>query len=181
MRDSPRAGRRQVQVTLLSSLFAVLALTLAVLGLAPRTVLAEEQRTILTVTGDITAGGADHTVTFTLAGLEKLGTTDLVTKTPFTPAPVHFTGVLLRTVLQAVGAKGTSLHAVALNDYAIDLPVVDAKDYEVLLATRIDGEPMRVREKGPLWIIYPWSQHAELAGPVYESRSIWQLRSLDVR
>lgn len=176
---SLRNSRRPALVSLRLLFLATLVMTLRVL--APEAAHADEQRTILTVTGDITKGGADHTVTFTLASLEKLGTTNLVTKTPFTPQPVHFTGVLLRTVLSAVGAKGTSLHAMALNDYAVDVPIADVEQYDVLLATRIDGEPMRIREKGPLWIIYPWSQHPELSGPVYESRSIWQVRSLDVR
>jgi hypothetical protein len=181
MSYSLHRGRVPVPVGLRSLVVAALALASVVLGLAPTAARAQDQRVILRVTGDITKGGADHTATYTLASLEKLGTTDLTTKTPFTPQPVHFTGVLLRTLLKAVGAQGTTLHAMALNDYAVDVPIADVMQYDVLLATRIDGEPMRIREKGPLWIIYPWSQDPALAGPVYESRSIGQVRSLDVR
>ena len=48
------------------------------------------------------------------------------------------------------------------------------------LATRIDGQPMRVKDKGPIWIVYPWSGNPALDTPPFHARSIWQLRSLRV-
>ena len=137
------------------------------------------RRAILTVGGAVARDGG--TASFTREELEQLGTVDLTTTTPFTEGEIRFTGVPLETVLQAVGARGDSVRATALNDYKVDIPRSDAKEFGVLLATRVDGRPLPIRDKGPIWVVYPWSQHPELKSPVYGSRSIWQVRSLEVR
>jgi len=50
--------------------------------------------------------------------------------------------------------------------------------YPVILAMKMDGEWLRARSRGTLWIIYPWSEHPELRNDVVHSRSIWQLKEL---
>jgi hypothetical protein len=84
-------------------------------------------------------------------------------------------------VLAAAGAKGTLLHAVALNDYKVEIPAEDAAKYTVLLATRMDDKTMPVREKGPLFIIYPYDDSADLRSERFYSRSAWQLRKIEVK
>ena len=37
-----------------------------------------------------------------------------------------------------------------------------------------------MRERGPLWVIYPWSQHPELDDRIHRQRSIWQLTAIEV-
>jgi hypothetical protein len=39
---------------------------------------------------------------------------------------------------------------------------------------------MAVRDKGPLFIIYPFDQHAELRNSVYHSRCAWQLKAIEL-
>ena len=51
----------------------------------------------------------------------------------------------------------------------------------MLLATTWKGKVMTVRDKGPIWVVYPVDQHAELADEMYSSRSIWQLTKLTVQ
>jgi hypothetical protein len=138
-------------------------------------------KVILTVAGAIGEAGRGGPVDYTLDELERLGTADLVTETPFTPGAVRFTGVPLQRLLDAVGARGESIRATALNDYAVDLPLADTARRDALLATRVDGKPMPVRDKGPLWIVFPWRGNPELTNPLYVARSIWQLRKLEVR
>ena len=53
--------------------------------------------------------------------------------------------------------------------------------YPVLLATRIDGQQLEVRDKGPIWIVYPWSTNPELDDLPTRRKSVWQLRSLHVQ
>ena len=140
------------------------------------------RRIILTVTGEVgEAAGKGGAVDFTLDELERLGTVELVTTTPFTQGSVRFTGVQLQRVLEVVKARGSVVRATALNDYAVDIPREDATTHGAVLATRVDGKPLPIRDKGPLWIVYPWSGRPELEVPVYGSRSIWQLRSLELR
>ena len=69
----------------------------------------------------------------------------------------------------------------ALNDYKVEIPFEDTLAFRVVLATRLDGKTMAVREKGPLFIVYPYDDSADLRNERYYNRSAWQLRTLDVR
>jgi hypothetical protein len=40
---------------------------------------------------------------------------------------------------------------------------------------------MPVRDRGPLFAVYPFDALPELRNAVYYSRSAWQLRSIEVR
>ncbi len=44
----------------------------------------------------------------------------------------------------------------------------------------MNGKPMRVRDKGPLWLVYPRDQRAELQNAVMDERWIWQLFEITV-
>ncbi|MGK7869695.1 molybdopterin-dependent oxidoreductase [Falsiroseomonas sp. E2-1-a20] len=141
---------------------------------------AAQGRPVLRVTGTF-AGVPGREAVFDLPRLEGLGTVPLVTRTAWTgSAPQHFSGVPLARVLEAVRAEGDSLRAVALNDYAVTLPVEDATRHGAILATRHDGVPMRVRDRGPIWLLYPWTERPELDTPVFRERAIWQLAQIHV-
>ena len=92
-----------------------------------------------------------------------------------------FEGVLARDLLSDTGAEGSVIDAIALNDYTVSIPVMDFDAYGVILAYRKDGENLTVRDRGPLWVIYPWSDQSDLQNELYYSRSIWQLRAIEVR
>jgi hypothetical protein len=72
------------------------------------------------------------------------------------------------------------VRAHALNDFESTIPLADFELYPVLLATRIDGRRLEVRDKGPIWIVYPWSTYPELDDLATRRKSVWQLRSLRV-
>jgi hypothetical protein len=136
---------------------------------------------ILTVTGAIANTNAPGRADFDLANLEHLGLSKLVTWTPWTEGEIEFEGVLVRRLMAAVGANGTEVHATALNDYDATVPLADFQSYEVLLALRMNGRLMPLRDKGPVWIIYPWSDHPELDDFLTREKSVWQLNALHVR
>ena len=113
--------------------------------------------------------------------LESLGLIEITTITPWTDGDMRFEGVLARNVLADFGQSGRRIIAVALNDYQVEIPVRDLQRYDVILATRLNGQPMSVRERGPIWVIYPWSGDPALQNEVFYARSIWQLRSIQVQ
>jgi hypothetical protein len=80
-----------------------------------------------------------------------------------------------------VGATGTVLLALARNEYSVEIPVELVRRYPVILAMSMDGEQLRLRDKGPLWVVMPWSDYPELDGEESRYWSVWQLRSIDVR
>lgn len=137
----------------------------------------QARRVVLSISGRITSGGRQD---FTLEELEALGTAEIQTQTPWTVGMQRFSGVPLQTLLAKVGSLGETLRMSALNDYAITMPASDAREHGVLLATRLGGQPMRVRDKGPLWVIYPFTTKPQLDNTAYYERSIWQLRKIEV-
>lgn len=139
------------------------------------------QPVLLEITGKIRVTNDEGAASFDRDMLNALPQHRLETYTDWTEGPQVFEGPLLADVLARVEAYGTTLRATALNDYQVEIPREDAAAYPVLLALRHNGAPMSVRDKGPIWIIYPNSSpEAAIASP-HNEKSIWQLRSLDVQ
>jgi len=136
---------------------------------------------VLTVSGDIEARNSTDGAQFDMAMLEKLPQRSFVTKTPWYPAPHKFTGVPLRDLLAAVGARGKTVKAIALNDYRVEIPVDDAVRHEPMVAYLLDDKPMLVRDKGPLVVIYPFDSRPELRSAINYSRAAWQLKALELK
>lgn len=130
----------------------------------------------------LTVTGADGILEFSMEDLKALDQTSYVTINEFVDAPTTFSGPLLRDLVAPMDpSETTTLSLTAINDYQIDVPMSDAVTYDVIVALEKDGAPMSVRENGPLWIIYPMSEHPELQTPLYSSRLIWQLTRIDVQ
>ncbi len=104
------------------------------------------------------------------------------TSTEFTDGVVEFVGPLARDAAGLVGTEGAStVHLVAVNDYSVDVPIGDIMDYDVILALYADGERLSLRDKGPIWLMYPIDAHEELQDADYNRRLIWQLETLELR
>ena len=139
-----------------------------------------ESAVILTVSGNIETTNINGEAQFDRQMLEQLPQTKITTHTPWTEGEHVYEGVLLNTLLAHVGASSHKLVAKALNDYHTKIDLAALKDYPILLAIKTDGVFMRVRDKGPIWIIYPLSDYAELDTISYHENMIWQLYSLEV-
>lgn len=141
---------------------------------------ASRDEPILTVR-NVTAPN-DPEVRLTEADLLAMPQVTIRTRTEFTDGVVEFVGPLARDVVEKVGdGEATTLHAVAINDYTVDIPLEEVFEYDVILAMKADGRRLSRRGKGPIWIIYPLDDHAELSDPIYNQRLIWQLSELELR
>ncbi len=136
---------------------------------------------LLTIGGAIANTNQDGKLVLDEKAFEALPFTTVKTETPWTTGMVTFEGVSLKALLDLAGAKGATVHAVALNDYAVDVPVADGMNPDVIVAYRMNGERMRVRDKGPLWLIYPLSSQPELRNEATNSKMIWQIKELDIQ
>ena len=85
-----------------------------------------------------------------------------------------------RVPLSAVDAQGSTLRITALNDYSANMPVADLHDHDVILAMTLDGEPLRVRDHGPIFVIYPFDDSPQLLNEEVLMRSVWQVHRIDV-
>jgi Uncharacterized protein conserved in bacteria len=136
-------------------------------------------RVILTITGAIAQMNAPGEARFDREMIEALGAASITTSSAWTDGVQLFEGVPLKAVLDRVGAAGTSMTASALNEYEIVIPFEDLK-FSPLLAMKADGRVLTIRDKGPLWIVYPRDDYEELRDNRYESRWVWQLNRLHV-
>ncbi len=159
-----------------SALLGALTLSSAALALD-----APKERPILVISGKITTKNAGEVARFDMKMIEALPQHSFTTSTPWFDKPVKFTGPLLSDVLAAVKASGSTVSAVAINDYKISIPMGDAGKFKVIVARLMDDKPMPVREKGPLFVVYPFDSAAELRTSTYDERSIWQLKALDIQ
>ncbi len=85
----------------------------------------------------------------------------------------------LSTLVDRLGIEGASLRATAINDYTVEIPLSDAVEGGPMIAYRMDGEIMSVRNKGPLWVVYPYDSESDYRTEVIYSRSIWQLDRIE--
>ncbi|HHD7491666.1 TPA: molybdopterin-dependent oxidoreductase [Klebsiella oxytoca] len=133
---------------------------------------------VLTISGLITNTNEGDTAVFDVAALEKLGMETIVTTTPWYSGKVRFDGVSLSKLMDLVGAKGKSARVLALNDYTTIVPIDDFHKFPVILALKMNGEYMCIRDKGPLFIVYPYDSSPELQNQIYYSRSAWQVSKI---
>lgn len=137
-------------------------------------------KVVLTVSGKVAKPNQGTDAAFSMDMLTKLPQKKFTTKTPWYPKPVTFTGPLMRDVLAAAGASGKQITARALDDYKTMIPMSDVQNHDVILARQIDGKSLSVRDKGPLFIVFPYDSKPELKAQVYLDRSAWQLKSLTI-
>lgn len=157
------------------------ALSFALAGAAwSDTLPAPTGEVLLTVTGAIGGGQSDDRAEFDLAMLEGLGTVTIETTTIWTEGDQSFEGVPVARVLAAVKARGVTLKASAINDYSVDIPVAEIDGDFPIIAVRRNGEAMSIRDKGPLWIVYPYDADDAYRTETIYSRSIWQLDRIEV-
>jgi len=120
-----------------------------------------------------------------LQALESLPAREIVTTLPEAlgmPGKSRWRGVSLRLLVEQLG--GNERHQIeltALNDYSVRIPWSDLVQYDPILAYRRDQQPIGIRDKGPLILIYPFDRHARLQKQDYVNRTIWQVHVLSVR
>lgn len=140
---------------------------------------APKGKVILNVIGAPKAG-AGGKIAFDRATLESLGMVKFTSKNKWMSAPATYEGVLGSALLDAVGVpKGmNTMRMVAINDYVVHIPVADFRKWPVILAIKMDGKYMTVRNKGPIWVVYPNHVYKKLGSPAYQDRWIWQLKEI---
>lgn len=130
---------------------------------------------VLTINED-----SDKPVALTFDDLQALPVTSFETTTIWTQGSRKFTGVALMDLMSELSLSATTLRAKALNDYSIEIPATDAVENGPIIAYFVDDERLSVRDKGPLWIVYPYDQDKRYQTEIFYSRSIWQLDRIDL-
>jgi len=133
--------------------------------------------TLLEVGAEPESGPA---VEFDLTRLDTLQTRSFQTSTPWTEGVQRFSGPSLVDVLAAAAFVGNQVRAEALNSYHAVLAVPEPQDPYPILCTRIDGRVLSVRDKGPIWIMYPFDSDERYRTETFFGASVWHLVRLVV-
>lgn len=117
---------------------------------------------------------------FNLALLDALPQHQISTTTIWTDGISEFSGVLLRDIVRITGFSGDTVTAWAINDYMAEFAVDSLSFNTALIATRHNGATMHPRDKGPLWIVFPYSQGPDFQTEAIYAQSVWQLNRINV-
>jgi len=144
---------------------------------------APKEKVILSVFGAQAKPNAEDRVDFDRSTLEKIGTVTYTISTHWYDKPVKMEGVLLSKLLELVRVPKNAkvLRMQALNDYITEIPLGDAHKWPVMLALKMNGEYMSIRDKGPLWVVYPTHLEESLGNPDQQGKWIWQLRKIMIQ
>ncbi|WP_341365901.1 molybdopterin-dependent oxidoreductase [Yoonia sp. BS5-3] len=139
-----------------------------------------ETEVILTVSGAISHSNIDGTAQFDMQMLTDLDGTAFETTTIWTDGVQVFEGVALDVLMDQLGVTEGTILATAINDYTVEIPVSDAVEGGPMVAYKVNGDTMSVRDKGPLWVVYPYDGNADYRSEVIYARSIWQLDRMEI-
>lgn len=145
------------------------------------TIAAPKGEVILVVEGMINDCNAGLEVHLDRPLLEGLPQKDIKTENPWEHGTVDYQGVLLRDLLKYVKADGKVMTISALNDYRADLSIADAEKYDVILAYKREGKYIPVRDKGPLFVVFPFTDVPSLATEARYAQSVWQVNQITVK
>lgn len=110
--------------------------------------------------------------------LKDLTQETLKTITPWTNEPEVYSGISLSSLIAHYQIQATKVRAKALNDYQVEIDLQQAINSGAFIASHAEGQPMKLRNKGPFWIVFPWSKYPHLIERKYQDWSIWQLTEL---
>ena len=115
----------------------------------------------------------------TVDDLEKLLQTEYSVMDPYSKKQTVYRGVLVREfVKQYGGPRVGSLHFRALDDFKADFNAGEWNRWDILLATRINGEKMSIANNGPARIVFPYDTHKEINPTIYNDKWIWQIKQV---
>jgi len=135
---------------------------------------------ILTVSGKISQRNTVNSAEFDAQMLKAIPASQIVTKTPWQVPAARFSGPALKALLSAVGAHGKVLRLIALDRYEVNIPLEDVARYGPVLALRMDDKELKIRNRGPVLLVYPFDTYPEIDSEVYYGRSVWQLERIVV-
>lgn len=141
-----------------------------------------EGNILLTVSGKIRHTNQLGYAAFDLQLLESLDQHEIKTSNPWVAGHNVYTGPLGRALVELVGADlNSTMRFTSLNGFISDIPVTDFIEHDVILAIKKNGKYQRIRDRGPLFIIYPFDEQPQLNTEMHYNRSVWQVKTIEFR
>lgn len=115
-----------------------------------------------------------------MAELNALPQSGFETTTIWSAGQQRFDGVLLKDIAAYVGAPHGMLELSALNEYIVEFDLSAQVEQHALVATSRNGAEMSTRDKGPLWVVFPYDESDLYQTETVFALSIWQMDRIAV-
>ncbi|NJP04625.1 MAG: hypothetical protein HC837_02810 [Chloroflexaceae bacterium] len=137
----------------------------------------------MTLTGKIKRTNQGDELVFDMELLESLGVIEYTVQNPSPEreqADTH-QGVLLENLfaLAEIDADATKAHAIAWDDYTVDIPI-SVTQWPVMITTRRNGERISFHDLGPLQVIFPYHRF-DIEPVIYDPMWIHQVHTLEIQ
>jgi hypothetical protein len=155
-----------------------LAKTLCAAVVLCESTVAYAQDTLLTVRDTVTQAEI-HLSDRDLSALKQQ---KILTSSPWTTGVNTFTGPSLKEVVELWGTleNVAEIHLMSFDNYQIDIPKDLVDDTQPIVASRFNGQAYSLRQKGPLWIMFPFDESDDMQTGLYQSRAVWHLTTIEI-
>ena len=160
--------------------FLLTLLMLTIMSASADILKAPKGKILLTVTGNIKHTNAPGVAQFDREMLEEIGMVTYETETYWTNGVQKFEGVPGKLLMEVVGVTEGKLQIHAIDKYKAKVPVDDLINHRATIMLKNMGEYLTIAKKGPLWLIYPLDDEQKLLKKQINSRSVWQIRAIEV-
>lgn len=172
-------GERNVTVFLKANITtALIAVAIVIIGGSIASPIAAQDAALLKL-----YHGADAPIELSLADLDRLPQHSFTTSTQWTEGKIKFSGPALKDVLgllAPIDADEETVRLVAANYYEVELDQTLLELDVPIVSTRMNDETFGTREKGPLWVVFPYDADEAYRREGVYAASVWHLIEIQV-
>ena len=118
--------------------------------------------------------------TVTVEDLENLPQTEYAVVDPYFKKRVVYKGVLLKDLVAAYTKPDTQkIRLRAIDEYRAEFVKGEWIRFDIMLATRMNGKHMGIRENGPARIVLPYDTAKGIDKTLYKPKWIWQVNRIE--
>lgn len=126
--------------------------------------------------------GVHGQIAFSLADLRSMEQRTIRTGNDFVDGIAEFRGPEAFALIDLIGRAGADrVRMTAWNDYSVEFGLEEIERYRPVLALSVNGRQLTMRDRGPVWLMFPVDEHDELQDPSFNNKMIWQLRTIELR
>ncbi|MEZ9231071.1 molybdopterin-dependent oxidoreductase [Vibrio amylolyticus] len=117
------------------------------------------------------------TLTYTKISKE-IPSNSFKTELPWYEESNTYTGIRVTDLISYLGKQPSDVSAVsfiALNDYAASTTIDDILQYDPIIAYKMNEKKMKVRNKGPYWLVFNVDKYPEIDNDIFYTQMVWQI------
>lgn len=105
--------------------------------------------------------------------------TTFETQLPWFENRKSFTGIKVTDLIEFYQLTDVgSISFLGLNDYMSTSQINDIRRYQPIIAYEIEHEKIKVRNKGPYWLIFDLEKYPEIDDISFHSQMVWQIKEI---